>query len=109
MAWSSSQRKKRFNPGWAKIRAKILERDGHSCRWPVMDEFGLYHPCGAYANQVDHKQRDPVHDDDSSSNLWSLCDYHHAQKTWRESAEAKEKYRKRREDNEWYSHPAFGH
>ena len=37
--------------------------------------------CGAYANQVDHKKRDPVCDDDSPENLWALCDRHHSYKT----------------------------
>ena len=40
MAWSSSHRDERFNPDWPRVRAMILERDGHRCQWPVKDDYG---------------------------------------------------------------------
>ena len=107
MAWSSSNRRERFNPGWERTRKLILERDHHRCQWPVTDEFGFTHICGRPANQVDHKVRNPSHDDDSSENLHSLCQYHHEQKTCQESAEQRRKNRERRKEEEWYSHPAY--
>ena len=47
-------------------------------------------------------------DDDSLSNLMALCHWHHAQKTARESMEARRAARERRGEERWYSHPAFG-
>ena len=105
--WRDSKRRHRFNRGWPKVRARILERDGYRCQWLVRDEWGDVHACGAPANEVDHKRRDPVHDDDSDSNLWALCRYHHSLKTEWESAEQRRVNRERREDREWYSRPAF--
>lgn len=37
MAWSSSNRDARFNPGWERTRKRILERDHHRCQWIVTD------------------------------------------------------------------------
>lgn len=108
MNWYSSKRDARFNPGWDKTRKRILERDHHSCQWPVTDwNTGRTHLCGAPANEVDHKVRNEVHDDDSPGNLWALCPFHHKLKTGRESAEARVAKRRKREEDAWYSHPAF--
>lgn len=110
MAWSSSERNSRFNPGWERTRKWVLEHDHHRCQWPVTDwRTGGESICGCPANEVDHKKRakNGEPDDDSPSNLWALCSYHHKQKTARESGEARaEKNRKRREA-EWYSRPAY--
>ena len=61
------------------------------------------------SNEVDHKVRakNGEPDDDSPSNLWALCSYHHKQKTARESGEARVEKRRSREEAEWYSRPAF--
>lgn len=107
MVWEGV-RKQRFNPDWERTRRRILERDGYRCQWIVTDwRTGRTHKCLAYANQVDHKVRDGVRDDDSPDNLWALCDWHHKQKTARESGMARVEKRKRREAESWYSHPAF--
>lgn len=109
MAWSSSHRRDRFNPGWERTRKLILERDRHRCQWPITDwRTGGERICACPANEVDHKVR-AVNgvDDDSPSNLWALCSYHHKLKTGRESGEARVAKRKRREEEAWYSHPAF--
>ena len=108
MVWYSSRRRGRFNPDWPRVRKMILERDGYSCMWPTVDELGLPDLCLAPANQVDHKRR-AVNgvDDDSPSNLWALCDYHHRVKTEVESAEQRCRNRDRRRSDSWYSHPAF--
>lgn len=37
MAWSSSNRDARFNPGWERTRKQILERDRYRCQWIVTD------------------------------------------------------------------------
>lgn len=107
--WYRSRRKERFNKGWPRVRRMILARDGHSCQWPVTDDFGVTRPCGAAANEVDHRRRaeNGMPDDDSPSNLWALCSYHHKIKTQCESAEQRRVNRRRREDAAWYSHPAF--
>ena len=108
MVWSSSRRKERFNRDWPRVRRVIGERDGWRCQWPVADLYtGVTHKCLRAGNQVDHKRRDGVADDDSPSNLWVLCDYHHALKTETESVEARRLKRDRRKEREWYGHPAF--
>lgn len=110
VAWSSSSRDARFNPGWERTRKWILERDHHRCQWIVTDwHTGAKHICGYPANEVDHKVRakNGEPDDDSPSNLWALCPYHHKQKTARESGEARVEKRRSREEAEWYSRPAF--
>lgn len=109
MAWSSSNRDARFNPGWERTRKRILERDHYRCQWIVTDwHTGAKHICGYPANEVDHKVRamNGV-DDDSPENLWALCQYHHSQKTAQESAEQRRMNRERRKEEQWYSHPAF--
>lgn len=108
MNWYSSDRNARFNPDWPKVRLMILERDHRQCQWPVMDwRTGLTHKCLAPANEVDHKVRHEGWDDDSPSNLWALCRWHHKDKTARESGAARRANRRRREEAAWYSHPAF--
>lgn len=108
MSWGSSNRKKRFNRGWAKIRMKVLERDGHMCQWPMTDENGFYAGvCGAYANEVDHRNQNMVRDDDRLSQLWALCHYHHARKTGVESVKGKYRAKTRREEARFFDHPAF--
>ncbi|OZG68265.1 HNH endonuclease [Bifidobacterium eulemuris] len=109
MAWSSSRRKERFDPSWPRTRQMILERDGWRCQWPVKDEFGVESKCLAPSNEVDHKERaeNGMPDDDSPENLWALCHWHHSYKTELESADARAKYRERRKEKRWYSHPAF--
>ena len=106
--WYSSRRRGRFNPDWPRVRKMILERDGYACQWPIVDGLGLPSVCLAPARQVDHKRR-AVNgvDDDSPSNLWALCDYHHQVKTDEESAEQRRVNRDRRRSDSWYSHPAF--
>lgn len=71
--------------GWARIRARILKRDGWVCQWPV-STGGL---CREPANQVDHKVNAAQGvDDHGDANLWALCQWHHAQKTGREASAA---------------------
>lgn len=106
MVWRG-ERKGRFNSDWPRVRALILDRDKHRCQWPVEDDYGRVRLCGAYANQVDHKKRDSVHDDDSPENLWALCDRHHSYKTELEAAEQRRENRRRRAKAKWYGHPAF--
>ena len=108
MPWSSSDRRSRFNKGWARIRARILDRDNHQCQWPIEDDRGFpVGRCLAPARMVDHKLHDMVHDDDRDSNLWALCDKHHNIKTQMESTEGKRKRAKRTHDRSFYEHPAF--
>ena len=108
--WNTSRRRERFNPGWSRRRLEILDRDGHMCQWPILDAAtGERRLCGMPARQVDHRRRakDGRLDDDSWTNLWSLCDTHHQYKTEQEAAEARRAKQRRREENRWYSHPAF--
>lgn len=88
MPWQtegSSPRRKELPPDWyTRIRPAVLERDEYRCQWPRTERrSGI---CNSPANQVDHK-----HDRDSYelADLWSLCRYHHQQKTNQESADAR--------------------
>lgn len=109
MAWSGSRRRERFNPGWERTRKMILERDHHQCQRWIVDEFGVRRQCLYPASEVDHirRARDGEPDDDSPSNLESLCAWHHSQKTEVESAEQRRVNRERRREAQWYSHPAY--
>jgi 5-methylcytosine-specific restriction enzyme A len=71
------------------IRGKILKRDNYMCVW-IREDTGEM--CGAYANQVDHKD-DP--DNHRHTNLQSLCSYHHKVKTAGQGGEANANKRKR--------------
>lgn len=111
MAWSSSRRRDRFNPGWPRVRAMILERDHHQCqRWVTDWRNGLRRRCLLPADEVDHIRRagPGERDDDSPSNLEALCSYHHMLKTAGESGASRVERRRRREVDAWYRHPAYG-
>lgn len=82
MAWDSSDRRTDLPANWRDIRASILERDRHSCQWPLT--FGGV--CGVHANEVDHKRGRTNH---ALENLWALCPTHHQAKTQREARQAK--------------------
>lgn len=88
----------------------ILERDHYQCQRWITESNGLVRrKCLYPANEVDHIRRavDGGPDDDSPENLEALCSYHHRQKTAQESAEQRRVNRERREEERWYSHPAF--
>lgn len=82
MAWSSSNRREQLPPDWHKIRARILKRDTHTCKWPL--SFGAL--CGNPAHEVDHRHTPTNHSD---NNLWALCPTHHTIKTTQESLAAR--------------------
>ena len=65
--WADSNRRRELPANWAKIRARVLKRDG-----------GLCVKCGASANQVDHIGRSDNH---RTENLQSLCFRCHQKKT----------------------------
>jgi 5-methylcytosine-specific restriction enzyme A len=62
-----------YGAAWRKIRARVLERDGHTCR-----------RCGQVANQVDHVVPKHKGGSDDEANLVSLCRRCHDKKTGRE-------------------------
>jgi hypothetical protein len=73
MAWDTSTRRSRLPPNWAALRAEVLDRDGHRCRW--VDDG---HRCPDAATEVDHIIEG---DDHRPANLQSLCHPHHQAKT----------------------------
>lgn len=81
MGWESSNRRDRLPADWKAIRARILARDGHRCVATISDGSR----CKLRANQVDHII---PNDDDSDSNLQSLCEPHHRAKSSGEGAAA---------------------
>ena len=80
MAWSTSNRRDQLPPGWGKIRARILQRDGHQCTHTRYDTGAR---CSEVATEVDHIVPGNDHSD---TNLRALCRYHHGQKSSREGA-----------------------
>lgn len=68
-------------PGWARIRAAVLERDGHRCTWR---DDGVR--CIEAATDVDHIG-DP--NDHRPANLRSLCGWHHDRRTAQQAAAAR--------------------
>ncbi|MGK5730102.1 HNH endonuclease [Streptomyces sp. URMC 124] len=91
MAWSTSTRRAQLPRNWAQLRAAVLLRDAHLCRW-VRYDTGL--PCFEEATEVDHRF-DP-HDHRPEA-LWSLCHWHHARKTAQEAAAGRKRARQARE------------
>jgi 5-methylcytosine-specific restriction protein A len=80
---SQGRRSAPLPKGWPRIRARILKRDGWVCQWDVVTGG----KCGEPANQVDHKVNAASGvDNHSDENLWSLCQWHHDQKTGREAS-----------------------
>lgn len=71
--------------GWARIRARILDRDGHVCQW-IRRDTG--EPCHEPARHVDHIKPAAEHGGDEDSNLQALCVYHHGVKTGAEGGRA---------------------
>ena len=76
--------------GWAKIRARILERDGYVCVEPISVDGTR---CGQPATDVDHIN-DPA--DHSDHNLRSLCGPHHRARSSSQGGRAWQATRKAR-------------
>lgn len=91
--WSGSTRRDRLPADWSSRRAHVLERDGFRCRALLPDG----RRCPNDATDVDHIL---PNDDDSYSNLQSLCDPHHRAKSSAEGGRASAKARKKK-----YRHP----
>ena len=60
--WATSNRNATLPRGWATIRARILERDNHTC-----------YECGAHATHVDHIHNSAAGGDDRDANLAAMC------------------------------------
>lgn len=74
MPWEAdSPRRKRLPVDWPFIRARILSRDGYRCQMVWQGKV-----CGWKATDVDHIV---PNDDDSETNLRSLCSWHHKRVT----------------------------
>lgn len=82
MAWDTSDRRDRLPDDWAIRRVRVLRRDGYRCRH--IDSTGVR--CDVRGNQVDHIERGDNHD---LTNLQTLCEFHHKQKTAAEAFEAR--------------------
>ncbi|WP_438470768.1 HNH endonuclease [Streptomyces asiaticus] len=80
--WEGSDRRSRLPTDWTKIRLRVLRRDGGQCT--ALTEAGAR--CVSDATDVDHVIPG---DDHSEANLTSLCSWHHARKSSREGAAAR--------------------
>lgn len=80
--WSGSTRRSRLPRDWHRIRAAVLERDGHRCTATLRDDTR----CAEPGTDVDHIDR---HGGDGLDNLQTLCGWHHRKKTAQEAAEAR--------------------
>ena len=87
MPWETSNRRDRLPADWETRRRRVLQRDGHQCR-AIRADTGRR--CEAMATDIDHVKPGGLtgHDDDRLSNLVSLCNWHHGQKSSHEGAEA---------------------
>lgn len=90
--WKGSDRRRRLPKYWPQLRKRVLERDKYRCQH-IREDTGEI--CGAAANQVDHIINDKRGGRDSLSNLQSLCEWHHAQKSSREGGKANAKKARR--------------
>jgi 5-methylcytosine-specific restriction protein A len=80
MAWSKVSRHKRgYGSEWEKIRKVILIRDNYLCAICIKEGRVTT------ANQVDHIVSKAKGGKDNYSNLQSLCEAHHTQKTIEET------------------------
>ena len=68
--------------GWAKTRARILDRDHHMCVEPISADGTR---CGRPATDVDHIGDPTDHDD---HNLRALCRAHHRTRSSRQGGAA---------------------
>lgn len=84
--WQGSTRKQRLPGNWETLRKRVLRRDGYQCTAQLRDAGR----CPETATDVDHIK---PNDDDSESNLTSLCGWHHQQKSSREGAAAAARHR----------------
>lgn len=63
------------SPVWTNlIRPRVLLRDLYTCQI-----------CGAYGNEVDHRDGDASNNPPDDSNYWTLCKSCHSKKTAREN------------------------
>jgi len=58
---------------WRRIRAYVLDRDGHRCQVPLLDRPGL---CLALAEHVDHIEERCNGGTDDPANLRAACSHH---------------------------------
>lgn len=65
----SSSRKQTLPTNWPKIRATVLQRDGHRCQCPGCPNCHQ-HPCTRTATSVDHINHPHDH---TTTNLRALC------------------------------------
>lgn len=84
MAWSTSNRKAQLPADWPHRCKFVLNRDRHRCQHIRYDTG---RKCGAFANQVDHKDQS-LSWDHSYGNLQSLCEHHHNVKSSSEGGQA---------------------
>jgi 5-methylcytosine-specific restriction enzyme A len=85
MAWSrvrSNTRAARLPGDWDRLRAVVLDRDGHACQHELRDGMR----CGAPATDVDHIGDSDDHD---PANLRAMCSWHHAARSARQGAAAR--------------------
>jgi 5-methylcytosine-specific restriction endonuclease McrA len=81
---SQGRRTKPLPRGWARIRERILKRDGYQCQ----QVFSTGRKCGERATHVDHIKPAAQGGADGDANLQALCAYCHGIKTGREGGKA---------------------
>jgi 5-methylcytosine-specific restriction endonuclease McrA len=102
MAWSTSNRRADLPPDWdSAVRPRILARDGYRCVRTL--EAGGRCP-ETTRLEVDHIGDPHDHDD---ANLQTLCRWHHARKTARESAAARRRSPRERRARPPERHPGL--
>lgn len=81
MAWTTGRN---LPPDWPAIRRHTLHRDGHRCTWTQAD--------GTRCRETTRLEVDHIGDPDNHTlaNLRTLCHWHHARRTARQAADAKQ-------------------
>ena len=102
--WVGSNRHEQLPANWPAIVQRILARDHHRCQHVRYDTARR---CLARATDVDHIINYAVGGTDEDSNLQSLCEYHHRQKSGREGGIASGASRRAKRDAAKPVHPGL--
>jgi 5-methylcytosine-specific restriction endonuclease McrA len=101
-AWAGSTRRARLPKDWARLRRRVIRRDGGQCTATYSDG----QRCAQPGTDVDHVVPDSLGGSDELDNLALLCAWHHARKSSSEGGRAAA-LKRVKTDRPRESHPAL--